>query len=491
MNLQREILELIREIGPGRMMTTAYDTAWLVRMVELGDPVGQTALAWLREHQWEDGSWGAPAPYYHHDRFICTLAAINALARQGRMQDRERIRRAEAALHAEARLLDQDPAGETIGFELIVPTLLAEAKALGAIHRAERDVIRHLTPMRAAKLARLPHGMISRHVTVAFSAEMAGMDGKALLDVENLQEANGSVGLSPSATAYFALYIRRGDPAALAYLRDVVARQGGQAPNVAPFDIFEQAWSLWNLHVADALDNEALALCQRPLDFLEKHWEPGDGVAFSPSYTPKDSDDTVLAYDVLTRFGRTADLEAIFQYEEDDHFRCFGLESNPSVSANIHILGGFRQGGLPSDDPRVEKIRCFLQGKQQPGGWWVDKWHASPYYATSQAILAGAGYVDWDFQSAIDWILRTQRGNGAWGHYEIATTEETAYSLQSLAFWKQHGGNVPADALKRGSDWLAEHADPPYAPLWISKCLYCPELVVRSAALSALVMATR
>jgi hypothetical protein len=42
--------------------------------------------------------------------------------------------------------------------------------------------------------------------------------------------------------------------------------------------------------------------------------------------------------------------------------------------------------------------------------------------------------------------------------------------------------------LRRGAAWLAEHAEPPYPPLWIGKCLYCPVLVVRSAVLSALML---
>src|SRR5688500_19239474 len=88
--------------------------------------------------------------------------------------------------------------------------------------------------------------MISRHVTIAFSAEMAGIDGKHMLDLENLQESNGSVGLSPSATAYFATYIKRGDEASLKYLRSIAKPDGG-LPKVAPFDVVEIAWSLWNL----------------------------------------------------------------------------------------------------------------------------------------------------------------------------------------------------------------------------------------------------
>jgi hypothetical protein len=86
--------------------------------------------------------------------------------------------------------------------------------------------------------------MINRNMTMAFSAEMAGVDGQHMLDVENLQESNGSVGVSPSATAYFATYIKKGDTASLKYLRDTIKPDGGM-PNVAPFDVFEIAWALW------------------------------------------------------------------------------------------------------------------------------------------------------------------------------------------------------------------------------------------------------
>jgi hypothetical protein len=133
MNLRDEVHDLLRKIGPGQMMTTAYDTAWVGRLIELGDPLGHRALDWLREHQLADGSWGAEYPVYHHDRVICTLAAMNALARRGRPADRERLRRAETALEQHIKELQSDPAGETIGFEMIVPTLLREAKTLGAL----------------------------------------------------------------------------------------------------------------------------------------------------------------------------------------------------------------------------------------------------------------------------------------------------------------------------------------------------------------------
>jgi hypothetical protein len=122
------------------------------------------------------------------------------------------------------------------------------------------------------------------------------------------------------------------------------------------------------------------------------------------------------------------------------------------------------------------------------GLYWIDKWHASPYYPTSRAVIGCIGYANALIEGTIQWILETQKLDGAWGYYG-STAEETAYCLQALMMWKRHGGEVPDDALKRGETWLMQNADPPYASLWIGKCLYCPELVVRSAILSALALA--
>ncbi|HNT75152.1 MAG TPA: prenyltransferase/squalene oxidase repeat-containing protein [Anaerolineae bacterium] len=485
MNLRDEVHDLLRKIGPGQMMTTAYDTAWVARLIELGDPLGHRALDWLREHQLEDGSWGAEYPIYHHDRVICTLAAMNALARRNRPADRPRLRRAESALEYHISRLNLDPAGETIGFEMIVPTLLREAKTLGALHRDELAVINALAPRRAAKLAVLPKKMISRYVTVAFSAEMAGMDGLDLLDVDHLQESDGSISYSPSATAFYALHVRPNDPVALEYLRRVAP--DGKAPNVAPFDMFEQAWSLWNLSLTGELDAETLQLCQSHLDFLQNAWIPGRGAGFAANYESKDSDVTSLVYEVLSRFGRQVDFAAILGYEEPYYFRCYALESNPSVSANIHVLASLRQAGLELTHPAIQKAARFIEVARDTRSFWFDKWHASPYYVTAHAIIACSGYNDTLVQDAVKWLLSTQNPDGSWGYY-MPTAEETAYCLQALVVWHKHGIDIPSEVFSRAGAWLQENMDPPYFPLWVGKCLYCPELVVRSTILSALIL---
>jgi len=479
MNLQDSLRDLLKHIGPGRMMNTAYDTAWVAR---LDDAIGVRALDWLREHQLPDGSWGAENPKYFHDRLICTLAAAIALARSRNPRDEIRLQRARLALETVVSELAKESVIETIGFEMIIPTLFEEAENLNLIRQSDFGDLPRLHQKRAAKLAALPGGVINRYVTLAFSAEMAGDDGLRLLDIPNLQEENGSIGHSPSATAYYALSVCPGDYDALSYLRRIAQRNGG-LPDVAPFDNFERSWALWNLSLVQSLDADILQMCQPHLDFLEHAWKPGQGAGWAAAYTVKDADDTGVTFEVLTRYGRVVDVEAVLNYELGDHFRCFPLEANPSVSANIHVLGALRSAGFPAEHPSVQKALNFLHST----AFWFDKWHASPYYPTAHAIIACAGYADHVVADAIPWILQTQNRDGSWGYY-LSTAEETAYCLQALSMWHAAGHDIPYETLRLGSDWLMEHIKPPYPPLWIGKCLYSPDLVVRSTILSALML---
>ncbi len=486
MNFLIESKQLLEEVGPGHMMTTAYDTAWVAQLAEMLPDVGNKALLWLRQNQLKDGSWGASEFVYHHDRVICTLAAIIALRRFGNESDNALIQNALPALENHLSLLDMDPAGETIGFELVVPTLLKEAASLGILSRRETGRLGSMTRTREAKLSMTPNGLIGRHVTMAFSAEMAGDDGVKILNVNSLQESNGSVGNSPSATAYFLLKVKPGDPQALNYLNNILTNGG--APNVAPFDVFERSWVLWNFSLANLhYKSEYRHLFEPHVEFLRKTWQVGKGIGFSALYTPKDGDETAIVYEVLKMFGRSVPIDDLLKFEEEEYFRCFDLESNVSLSTNIHVLGALDKAGLSSNHPSVKKILKFLGKNKIEGRFWIDKWHSSPYYTTSHAVMSLANYHHGMAQNAIEWILETQNRNGSWGYY-FPTAEETAYSLQALTFWRRKGHKVSDDVLLRGAKWLKENASQPYPPLWIGKCLYSPILVVRSAILSALMM---
>ena len=176
----------------------------------------------------------------------------------------------------------------------------------------------------------------------------------------------------------------------------------------------------------------------------------------------------------MLRFGIEKDLASVLLYEEKDHFRCFDLEANPSISANIHVLGALGQAGLDRRNSSVQKVIHFLQ-KAKGQQTLLDKWHSSTYYATTHAIIACAGLANDLVEESVQWILSSQNKNGSWGTY-ISTAEETAYAIQALWVWDEKVAKIPKTTLKNGARWLKEHMDQPYPPLWIGKCLYSPHL---------------
>ena len=238
----QQVEQLLKDTGSSVMSSLAYDTSWVARMQDMDRELSHQALEWLSMNQLPDGSWGAMEPFYYHDRVISTLAAMIALTKIGRRSiDKKSI---ELGLRALERITDgatqgltTDPNGATVGFEMIIPTLVAEAEQLGIIKRQGERVLGRLSKMREAKMARIKGKLINKYITTAFSTEMVGAEGIDKLDINNLQEANGSIGHSPAATSFFALEINPGDPKALSYLRSAMSPGGGFC-DLYPFESF-------------------------------------------------------------------------------------------------------------------------------------------------------------------------------------------------------------------------------------------------------------
>lgn len=490
------INEIIQQMGAGHMNNTAYDTSWIARLQDIDGQMSLDALQWICENQQPDGSWGAPRVMYYHDRVISTLAVMLALTRRGRRaSDKWQIEKGLAALEkitaGATRGLAADPNGATVGFELIVPTLIHEAEELGIIKKQGDRILGRMKALRERKLEKLAGLKISRHLTPAFSIEMVGPDRQELIDLENLQEVNGSVANSPSATAFFVSQVKLGDERGMKYLHWALDGRGGGAPFATPFNVFERAWVLWNLALVPSLvnDPQIRVACQPHIQFLQDSWQPGRGVGFANVYTPCDGDDTSVLAEALARFGVFMDVETILSYEDKEYFRCYPLEANPSIGANVHILGALGQYGFEADHPSVEKIVQFLRNSRHKDGYLVDKWHISPYYITAHTVIAAMKYDRYLCQDAIDWMLRTQNRDGSWGSFGFSTAEETAYCIQSLILWDRMRGKVPNQQIQLAVNWLEKHANGPYPPLWISKALYCPDLVVRASIATALALA--
>ena len=158
------------------MSSTAYDTAWVSRLRserDSGRPRFPTTVSWLARRQRPDGSWGG-RHYVAHDRVISTLAATVALASQTDANEKY-------AGHIE-RGIDfllgrrdevREELLETVGFELILPPLLAEAKSKGI--ELPQQQWNFVNRLQSEKLSRIPMAVLyGGPTTLSHSFEFVG-----------------------------------------------------------------------------------------------------------------------------------------------------------------------------------------------------------------------------------------------------------------------------------------------------------------------------
>lgn len=472
------------------MSPSPYDIAWLARVSASPSDGARwpDLVEWLMTHQHADGSWGSHIVYYH-DRIICTLAAAIALQKHGHQPETKgALTRATRYLWRNIHRLMSDPF-ELVGFELIFPTLLSTAQSL------RLDVPTHTCgygALQKAKIRLIPPDLLySPQITVVHSLEFLGR----LADPQKLSAAlarNGSLGNSPAATAYY-LLLNQADTRALTYL-ETMRTHLGHVMYLYPFRLFELTWTLNNL-----------AFCGRPItDFAGPEiWDElaaamtPNGIGLDPSFGIADGDCTSVGLRLLARAGRAVDPQILKHFEDPKThtFKTYSYERNASVGTNVHALEALN---LLSDYPdrrmAQENVVLMLLDQRQFDVYWVDKWHASPYYATAHALvglLQGDFHLFYFCQPTVEWILHTQRDDGSWGFFKDGTAEETAYALTALLHYHRYKP-VDPEVLKRGVAYLAQaHADnTPYPDLWIGKCLFTPYDVVRAAILSALLLYT-
>jgi halimadienyl-diphosphate synthase len=491
MDYLKEARQLVNNLNQ-RMSPSSYDAAWMsrVRGSLNGSPRWPDLVAWLIEHQRSDGSWGGEIEYYH-DRILCTLTAAIALQENEHMPGaRDAIESAENYLWHHLHLLPRDPF-ELVGFELIFPTLLGEARALGL------DVPGHTCGYGAIQAAKLrmipPHLLYSPHISTVYSLEFLGQSG----DVDQLQQAlanNGSLGNSPATTAYYLSLGNHSSPGPpmtyLQRLRD--ERQ--HVITVYPFRVFELGWVLNNfIYGGTTLDK---LIDFGALDWLRHEIEP-HGVGFDSDFTVPDGDTTSVCCRVLLCAGYEVAPSIIARFENKERriFRTYSYERNISVGTNVHALETLDlMPDYPNRQEVQEQIMVALLDKRQYGVYWVDKWHASPYYATAHTLMAlmkHGAHLAHACRHSVDWLVHTQHKEGSWGFFRRGTAEETAYVLTALLHYSRINAIDP-EVLHRGAEYLVreyQEADQVYVPeLWIAKCLYAPHDIVRSAIIAALML---
>ncbi|MER7001030.1 prenyltransferase/squalene oxidase repeat-containing protein [Streptomyces sp. NPDC000410] len=476
--LQR-VEELVSGFGTRSVKSSAYATAWAARLRDgQGRPVFPETLEWLRRHQHADGSWGGVVPTAQ-DRFLSTLAAVTALRTAPGAWVREAVRAGITYLngHPDPWAQGQE---EMLAFELVAPTLVAQAQELGL--RLPPHIVSALTELRERKLAKVPAGFLTTVRTPLLHALETLTDVIPVAAVAALASSDGSIANSTASTGVY--WQATGDPAALDYLRNAARSAGdGGMPEWYLIDVMEPAWSLYSLGRA-GLDSASMGQQVDRLAALAA--EAPHGLPTMTNNDFFDADDTAMVVSVLRMFGRPYEQlqQTLLGFEDEHYFRAFAFERHPAISANGHVLEAL----APDRDrftTQIDKCKNFLISAQREKAWWADKWHRSPYYATAH-VVPGLAQVAPDAVSGTwQWLLDTQQPDGSWGT-GTGRPEESAWAVLALDSLAPHHGPIPDGPRHRAHQFLTASLDQDdHAELWVGKALFLPPALVKSTVLAA------
>jgi hypothetical protein len=500
-----EARRLLRSVDAdqwGDVDPSIYETA---RVMALAPWVpGQARrIRWLPRTQSADGTWGTgPKPYQLLPTLSAVDAALTCVVTQRDLPPGTRDPLAAAAAAGLAALRALGTAGprpDTAAIELIVPGLVRRVNNwldrpeltglphLAAWHRGSRipippgydptarDRLRH-------KLAHLDHVPTKLHHTFEAIAQYCPDDV--------LPEPAGLLGSSPAATAAWTTRVAGADQSthtAVSELNASANRYGGLFPEAVPLTVVERLWVLSALLRA-GLPSELLVTART---WASSIYDPR-GVRGAPGLAP-DADDTGMCVHICAALGVTRDPAPLALFENATHFDCYVGEDTDSVTANAHVLQALvsylrrcpQHTGRHSST--IAKVRDWLLDQRTEDGYWTDKWHASPYYATAHCVAAltesNNGSDSTPLDTTADWVARTQRPDGSWGIWS-GTAEETAYAVQTLLHTRSTASGA---ALTSAQGFLADTQHDPthrHPAMWHGKTLYTPNAIIRAELLA-------
>ncbi|XP_020588789.1 bifunctional abietadiene synthase, chloroplastic-like isoform X2 [Phalaenopsis equestris] len=317
-SLVKEIKELFSSIGDGEVNPSAYDTAWIARIPSIDDPTKPLfprTLEWIMKNQLEDGSWGESTFFSLYDRLVCTLSCIITLTKWS--QGDELIARGLHFLQTRIQDLGNEKSVRTVGFEMIFPSMLNEAKTLGLHLPYHLPCMKHIIKLREEKMRR----------------------------ILKLQCANGSMWDSPSATV--ATYLNTNDEKCFEYLTYIVKRFKDHAPFTYPLDTFERGWMIDTIQRL-GIDHHFREEIFDTLDYLYRYLRK-DGLGWEREAVVTDIDDTCMGLRLLRLHGYPVSSDVLEYFKDNnDTFLCFMGETHKGVSEFFNLYR-FSQIAFPGE----------------------------------------------------------------------------------------------------------------------------------------------
>ncbi|XP_020592030.1 bifunctional cis-abienol synthase, chloroplastic-like, partial [Phalaenopsis equestris] len=372
--LVKEIKEMFSSIGDGELSTSPYDTAWVARIPSKNDPSKPhfpTTLEWVVKNQLEDGSWGEPIFFSLYDRLVCTLSCVITLTQW--KQGHELIAKGLYFLQTRIKDLDGEKGVRTVGFEIIFPSMLNEAKVIGLNLPYDLPCIRHIIKLREEKMTRIPMEVLhSVPTTLLYSLEAIEADLVQWDRILKLQCRNGSISDSPSATA--AAYLNTNDEKCLEYLTYIVKKFQDCAPSLYPVDTFERCWMIDTIQRL-GIDHHFRKEIHITLEFVYRILRK-DGLAWGSDASITDIDDTCMGLRLLRLHGYPISSDMLEYFKDDEgNFLCFMGETHKGIS-DFFSLYRFSQIAFPGENilKHAKKLAEQHLKSKMKGHQAFDKW---------------------------------------------------------------------------------------------------------------------
>ncbi|KAG0622099.1 hypothetical protein M758_3G072200 [Ceratodon purpureus] len=368
-----EVRYYFRNMTVGEISMSPYDTAWVARVPALdgsNGPQFPLSLQWIVDHQLPDGDWGEPSIFLGFDRVCNTLACIIALQTWG--VGAENIKRGVEFLQLNLQKMEDDDAAHMpIGFEIVFPAMLDDAKALGLNLPYNAPIVQQIAAEREKKMKKIPMEIVHKYPTTLLHS-LEGLhkdvDWNKLL---KLQSENGSFLFSPASTACALMYTK--DTKCFEYLDKLLVKFNHACPNVYPVDLFEHLWivdRLERLGISRYFEREV----RDCLQYVYKYWKDY-GIGWASNSTVQDVDDTAMAFRLLRTHGFDVKEDCFRQFYKDGEFFCFAGQSGQAVTGMFN-LSRASQTLFPGES-LLNKARTFtrdfLKGKHERQECF-DKW---------------------------------------------------------------------------------------------------------------------
>ncbi|KAK3415798.1 hypothetical protein EUGRSUZ_H01472, partial [Eucalyptus grandis] len=307
-------------MSDGKISTSAYDTAWVALVEDVGgngNPQFPEALQWIANNQHPDGSWGDDLLFCPHDRILNTLACVVALkywkihpdkCDKGMSFFKDNI----------SKLAEEKPEHMPIGFEVTFPSLIETAWKLEIEICDDSPVFREIYANRNTKLNKIPSDLLHQ-VPTSLLHSLEGMKELKWEKLLKLKNADGSFLFSPSATAFAFLQTR--DLNCLNYLSRTVQRFHGGVPNVYPVDLFEHLWAVDRLQRlgVSRYFKEEIKEC---MSYVYRYWSD-KGISWARNSNVADIDDTSMGFKLLRLHGYEVSAEVFENFKSGKEFFSF------------------------------------------------------------------------------------------------------------------------------------------------------------------------